>query len=142
MKTYSCPHCGHHLSSEDGTEINFRCVLDGPRFRAAVPLVLSAELGNYARRIEGDVTLEDGAKPDFACPACKQSFTCTWNEELAEIRMEDPELEGQNTVVFSRVYGTRATFVYDRQRQLLASFGQDKEAYVAEFGKLHNFFGS
>lgn len=142
MTFYRCQHCGFRLSSEDGSEVTFRAVLDGEGFRAVVPFTFAAELGNYEFHIGGEVALEEGARPEFQCPSCHGSFTCAWNEDFSEIKRVVPERDEEDYVVFSRVYGTRATFLYDKERQLQQAFGEDKEAYVEEFGKLHNFFGS
>jgi hypothetical protein len=140
--SYRCQHCGGRLTSEDGQEITFRGVLHSPGFVVAVPFTFAAELGNYQFRIQGDVVLEEGVKPDFQCPACHKSFTCCWNDDLAEIKMVDDASGREDFVVFSRVYGTRATFVCDETRKLQQSFGEDKESYIEEFGKLHNWFGA
>jgi len=142
MSFYRCQHCGHRLSSEDGGEVTFRGVLAGRDFSMATPFTFAAELGNYEFRIKASVELEEGARPEFQCPECHGTFTCPWNEDFAEIKMVIPEEDREDLVVFSRIYGTQATFVYDHEHQLQQSFGEDKEAYVEEFGKLHNFFGS
>jgi hypothetical protein len=142
MSFYRCQHCGVRLSSEDGSELTFRGVLEAELFTVAAPFTFAAELGNYEFRVDGDLTMKEGARPDFQCPSCHRSFVCAWNADFAEIKMVAPENDREDFVVFSRVYGTRATFLCDKERQLQQAFGEDKEAYVEEFGKLHNFFGS
>lgn len=142
MSFYRCQHCGARLSSEDGTEVTFRGVLRGEGFAVTAPFTFAAELGNYEFRIEGGVSLEEGARPEFRCPSCDQSFTCSWNPDFSEVKLVVPEEDREDIVVFSRIYGTQATFHLDRQHQLQQAYGEDKEAYVEEFGKLHNFFGS
>jgi uncharacterized protein YbaR (Trm112 family) len=142
MKVFHCPHCNHQLSSQDGKEVNLLGLLEAMDFSVVVPFVLSAELGNYESRVEGEVSLRDGARPDFQCPKCRQSLTAPWNADLAEIHLADEAADREDTVFFSRVYGTHATFVCDRAKSIILSYGADKDAYVDEFDKKTNFFGS
>lgn len=143
MKVFRCPHCGQRLSSEDGKDVILRGVLDATDFQVVVPFILSAELGNYQSHIQGEVTLKEGARPQFQCPKCKQSLTAPWNADLAEIHLVDEDQKREDTVLFSRVYGTHATFVCDRAKHIvLSSFGADQASYMDDVSKSPNFFGS
>ena len=122
--------------------MTLRGVLEGPSFTVAVPFVFAAEPGNYETSIEGELTLRDGAKVDFCCPRpqCHHSLAAAWNDDLAEVKLLENGVE--EVVVFSRVYGIFATFVYDRSSDVLQSFGEDHDRYADEFDRELNFFGS
>lgn len=143
MKVFYCPYCNEKLSFLDGTIIKMIGVLRADRFEAATYFYIPGTLGQYDAIVEGNFKVKDGAKVDFHCinSNCKKSFTTTYDDDLAEIKMIDDD-EHEYIVVFNRIYGKHSTFVVDyKKKELTDSFGEDKNIYMHDFDKPANFFG-
>ncbi|MDX9720710.1 MAG: hypothetical protein RBU37_08175 [Myxococcota bacterium] len=142
--SYYCPHCGEKLSLLDGTLIKMAARLHAPTFTLETMVYVPAQLGQSGIVVDPSITLKEGAKFELECcnPVCRHPLATHYNDELAEIRMQD-ETGRDFRVVFNTVYGKNSTFVIDVQaRELVGSFG---ESSASVFGDTHererNFFG-
>jgi hypothetical protein len=142
--TYFCPHCGEKLSFLDGTIVKMDGVLESESFTVRTQFFLPARLGHYGAIVAGNVKIEEGTKVEFHCfnPACNASFTSTYDDDLAEVRMVDAD--GQEyVVVFNRIFGNRCTFVVNwSESKLVNSFGEHADDYLDTFERPLNFFGA
>ncbi len=142
MKFY-CPFCNTELSVLDDTLVRMSGILENDHFRVTTTFYLPAELGKYGYRVEGDITLKEGACVDFRChsPECGISFTTHYNDDLSEIKMVDDSGK-EEYVAFFRIYGKRGTFVLDRRLNvILKSFGDESQEFLEKAEKSINFFG-
>ena len=143
MKEFYCPYCNEKLSFLKGTIIKMLGHLVSDKFETDTIFYIPGTLGQYDALVEGNVILKDGVKVDFHCinPACHKSFTTTYDNDLAEIKMTDDDGH-EYIVVFNRIYGKHSTFVVDyKRKELTNSFGEDKDIYIHDFNKTVNFFG-
>jgi len=124
---FYCPHCGGLLNP--GTKVIF--VIERESQRGL--LLLSPELGDYAKVLVESFKLEPGVIYDFQCPICHHALTSSVNEKLVEIicRQSDGT---RARVDFSRVGGENATFI--RGPSGLRTFGEHATRYEGV-----NFFG-
>ena len=140
-RRFLCPSCGEVLSDPECRVVRLAGVLEGPHFTLTCSFELPARLGEYGGSGDADVCFEEGCRVDFACPECGHALGSSSNPDLAEITM----VEGDRTfvVVFNIIYGEHSSFVIDQEtRKLVAKYGEDADAYVAELGKSVNYFGS
>ena len=124
---YYCPHCDGLLNP--GTKVIF--VIEREANRGL--LLLSPELGDYAKVLVESFKLEPGVIYDFQCPICHHELTSSVNENLVEIFCRYPD-GIMARVDFSRVGGENATFI--RGPSGLRTFGEHAELYEGV-----NFFG-
>ena len=124
---FFCPHCKGLLNP--GTKVIF--VIEREANRGL--LLLSPELGDYARVLVESFKLEPGVVYDFQCPICHHALTSPVLDNLVEIICRHPD-GTEARVDFSRVGGENATFV--RGPRGLRSFGEHAERYEGV-----NFFG-
>lgn len=140
--TFTCPHCDAALNPGNGPIIKLRGRLDAPSFSVTTDVFLPSGLGVYGRLTATHVTLREGAKIQFACPACHIALAPSEEAELAQVRMADQD--GRIFLVsFNKTYGKRSTFVIDPEaRSVERQFGDDAETYRGDLDKTLNFFGS
>jgi hypothetical protein len=124
---YYCPKCDSILNP--GTKVIF--VIEQGRDRGL--LLLSPELGDYARVLAESFTVRSGALYRFQCPVCHDDLTSPVNRNLVEILCRDVD-GSQSRVNFSRIAGERATFV--RGESGVRSYGEHADRYETV-----NFFG-
>lgn len=143
MKEFYCPYCNEKLSFLEGTIIKMLGHLRCDKFETYVMFYIPGTLGQYDALVEEGVILKDGVKVDFLCinPKCQKSFTTSYDDDLAEIKMIDDDGH-EYVVVFNRIYGKHSTFVVDyKRKELTESFGEDRKTYIEEFERPVNFFG-
>lgn len=143
MKEFYCPYCNQKLSFLEGTIIKMLGHLKSDKFETYANFYIPGALGRYDALVEGRVLLKDGVVVDFHCinPHCEKSFTTSYDDDLAEIKMVDDDGH-EYVVVFNRIYGKHSTFVVDyKKKKLKSSFGEDKELYIRDFDRTVNFFG-
>jgi hypothetical protein len=143
-RMFFCPRCAEKLSFLNGTIVKLDGVLQAPTFSVRTQFFFPAELGHYGAIVAGAVEIREGAVVEFHCPnpRCNADFTAAYNHELAEIRMAD-ENGRDYVVVFHKIYGRRATFVFDRaQKKLVDSFGEHAQSYRDALDRPLNFFGA
>ena len=128
--TYSCPHCKAVLNPS----VKILLVIGYKKKKGMI--LLSPQPGNYKYICDPSVEkhLSQGAKVKYACPVCTADLTSSTNSQLAELWMSAPGREPRR-VEFSRIYGKRATFIFDQED--VVSFGDDAD----DLG-LGNFFGA
>ena len=140
-KRFICPECTAVLNDEDPQVIRMVGTLMGAGFSITTEFGLSANLGEYGASFDPKLRMERGCRVRFGCPHCGRDFTSSYSEDLAEVEMIDGRDEF--VVVFSRIFGEESSFVVELgTKKLVASYGADAAAYIAEFGKDMNFFGS
>jgi len=143
MKKYFCPYCNEQLSFLNGSIIKMLGHLRSEKFETINMFYIPGSLGQYDAMVEGRLKLRDGVKVDFLCinPKCEQSFTTSYDPDLAEIKMVDDDGR-EYIVVFNRIYGKHSTFVVDyKRKEVRDSFGEHKEKYIHDFERPINFFG-
>jgi len=141
LKKYLCPGCTAPLNEDDPAVIHMAGTLAGAGFSITTDFGLSASLGEYGASYDPRLALEEGCRVRFGCPHCGRDFTASYNQDLAEIEMVDGRDE--YVVVFSRIFGEESSFVVELgTKKLVATYGADAAAYIAELGKGVNFFGS
>ena len=141
--TYLCPFCGQKLSFLDGTIIKMVGRLHSDTFSCKAMFYVPATLGHYGAIVGEGVRLKEGAKVEFECinGACKENFTCAYDENLAEIKGVE-ESGREYVVVFNKNYGRRCTFLVDlKKKSLIKSYGEHASEHVPDFDKPLNFFG-
>ena len=144
IQKYFCPVCDQKLSFLGGTIIKMVGRLHAETFSCKAMFYVPAELGQYGAIVGEGARLKEGAKVEFECinGACKENFTSAYDDDLAEIKMIDPEGR-EFVVVFNKIYGRRSTFVVDlKKKSLLKSYGEHSNDFEPDFDKPLNFFGS
>jgi len=144
VKRFACPHCNQKLSFLDGTVVKLVGRLHSEHFSCKTMFYIPAQLGHYGAIVGEGVRIRDGAKVDFECinGACKHSFTSSYDDNLAEIKMLDKD-GTEYVVAFNRIFGRRATFLIDvKKASVVESFGDHCKEYAFNFDKKLNFFGS
>ncbi len=140
--TFMCPHCKIELNPGNGPIIKMRGRLDAPTFSVSTDVFLPSGLGVYGRLTATSVELGEGTKIQFACPDCKEPFSETDEDDLAQILMRD-EAGKEYMVSFNKLFGKRSTFVIDPQgRNVEREFGDDAETYREDLDRDLNWFGS
>ncbi|MBW2366787.1 MAG: hypothetical protein JRH15_02765 [Deltaproteobacteria bacterium] len=143
MNQYYCPYCDEDLTHLNGMVLKLKGVLDSDHFKCSSNFFLPAAVGVYGVITENHLTLKDGAIIDFCCPnpKCDHSFTTSYDEDLANVKMVDDD-GTERVVVFNRIYGKQSTFVVDfKEKKVENAYGADQENYIREFDKPINFFG-
>ena len=141
--SFFCPHCNQKLSFLDGTVIKMIGRLHAESFSCSTMFYLPAALGQYGAIVGEGVRIRYGARVDFECinRACSRKFTTSYDDDLAEIKLVD-EGGAEFVVVFSRVFGRRATYLVDfREHTLVESFGEHAPDLDLDFDRPVNFFG-
>lgn len=141
--TFLCPYCGQKLSFLNGSIIKMTGRLHADNFSCKTMIYIPSGLGVYGAIVGEGVRIEEGAKVEFECinGACKQNFTTSYDDDLAEIKMVD-ESGKEFVVIFNKIYGKKSTFLVDlKEKKLIESFGEDAGDYSSEFDKPINFFG-
>jgi len=139
--TFFCPHCDAELNPGGGPIVKVRGRLHSPTFSVTTNLFLSARLGVYGRMAADHVELREGAKIEFFCPTCDESFSQSEDDDLVTIRMRDDD--GRVFMVsFNKHYGKRSTFVVDPAGRVDRTFGRDADSYRVALDKPVNFFGA
>ena len=115
-QTFYCPHCRQKLSFLDGTIVKMVGRLNATTFSCKTMMYYPGRLGQYGVIVGEGVRIYEGAKIELECinTACKQNFSAPYNDDLAEILMED-EKGNEFKVVFNKIYGKGSTFVLDMQ---------------------------
>ena len=118
--------------------------LHATTFSCKTMFYFSAVIGQHGCIVGEGVRVHDGAKVEFECinGGCKQNFTASFNEELAEIEGED---EAGNTykVVFNKIYGKESTYVLDMEakRVVQTSGAAIGTIFTDPADRSRNFFG-
>jgi hypothetical protein len=101
---YACPKCGATLNPREDV------VLIAARERIKVLLQFHPRPGDYQLHKPDDLELVPGDAWNFFCPVCRENLAVEGNEGFCAI---DQRAEGRRRrVVFSRVAGERATFIF------------------------------
>ena len=132
----------HQATATDGRDrIRLLGKLKGPKFEVASTFDVPAALGEYGAEYDENLKLEEGCVVTFVCPECEADLTTGQDPELAALKMNE---NGRDyIVVFSKVFGDHTSFLVDTAtKTLVASYGDDAQAYIDELGKHVNFFGS
>ncbi len=141
MKTFYCPYCDQKLTVLDGSAIHFVGLIKTREFECSATFLLPSALGIYDTFTDSSIKVKEGTKVDFRCPKCNDSFTSSYDDDLAEIKMIDDD-EHEYVAIFNRIYGKHSTFLADYQKKNIKnSFGEDKDDYIHGFDKPVNFFG-
>ncbi len=128
--TFACPHCQSVLNPSVK-------ILLGVKYKKKQGLILlSPQPGNYKMICDASVSaaLKPGSTLNFFCPVCSTDLVSPSNEKFSQLDIVDPNNQIRK-VEFSRVFGTRATFIIDGDD--VTPYGDD----VDESG-MTNFFGS
>ncbi len=120
---YRCPHCGAHLNPVNEIILRTRW-----RDRAGL-LLLHPQPGNYSVVFAHDAQPQVGTSVDIDCPVCGVSLTSSRDSKMAELVFEAAGTRG--LVVFSRTYGTHATYVISAGT--VQSFGEDSDQALVNF---------
>ena len=115
-RTYACPLCNTALNPSD------KIILRGTHGPSKGLFLFSPKPGNYDARIPPGFTLKRGDEVTFHCPVCSGDLTAPQDREWAALKFHQPSgLQG--TVVFSKVFGKRATFFITEET--VKPFGED-----------------
>lgn len=127
---YLCPHCHANLNP------NVKIVLVASYRRRKGLILLSPKPGNFQFVWDDHLAevVEPGTRINFSCPVCHADLTSPANREFAEI-YQDAVDHKPRRLVFSRQYGTHATFV--DKGDVVAAYGENVEDYDRI-----NFFGA
>ena len=118
---YLCPHCFSVLNIQDDVALKF----EKPNGIKGI-VFLHSEVGNYQARINDSVDFEESEKVDFYCPVCSESLGAREHDNLAKLVMKD--LEGEHTIVFSKIYGEKCT--YKITEGGIEKFGEHSDVYI------------
>ena len=142
--TFYCPYCRQKLSFLEGTIIKMVGRLHAENFSCKTMFYVPATLGQHGAIVGEGLRIKEGAKVELECinPACKKNFTTDYNDELAEITMQDGD-KNEFKVVFNKIYGKHSTFVLDMSaRKVIGSYGDSMDAvFMDEEMRTRNFFG-
>ncbi len=124
MKTkYLCPHC------EEALNVDNDIVLKAKNNSGRKGIVfLHTLLGNYNSRFSAEFTITEGEKVKFYCPLCNSNLTNLKNERLAYFTMIDGD-DKKFTVVFSKIYGEKCTYVI-QETEVIKSYGDQLNIYT------------
>lgn len=101
--TYGCPRCKAILNPSE------TIVLTAQRGDTRILIGLHPEPGNYQIYLPPNFPMQEGDVFDFFCPVCHADLKTEENERLVGIEML--EAEKPRLLLFSRVFGERATLV-------------------------------
>ena len=101
--TYGCPKCKAMLNPHDTV------ILTAQRGDTRTLLGLHPEPGNYQIYVPPNIEMGEGDVFEFFCPVCQANLKTEENENLIGIEMLGPE--NPRLVLFSRIFGERATLV-------------------------------
>jgi len=127
---YGCPHCHTVLNPS----VKILLVVSHKKKKGMI--LLSPQPGNFKFICDPSVekVVSKGTTVNFSCPVCATDLTSPANKKFAELEMIDPN-GNTRRVEFSRVMGTRATFIFDGEE--VVSYGDDADDFPDT-----NFFGS
>jgi predicted RNA-binding Zn-ribbon protein involved in translation (DUF1610 family) len=127
---FTCPHCQAVLNPS----VKILLVVSYRKTKGLI--LLSPQPGNYKYMCDSSIEqkLAPGSKMRFSCPVCAENLTSPANSQMVELRMAAPGRKPRR-VEFSRIYGKRATFIFDGEDVL--AFGEDAD----DVGST-NFFGA
>lgn len=118
-RSYHCPRCETVLNPSD------KIILKGIHANSRGLFLFSPRPGNYDVRIPPGFTLKRGDEVTFSCPVCSGDLTSAKDAEWATLGFRVPSGQ-QGTVVFSKVYGRRATFFITEEE--MRPYGEDARA--------------
>ncbi len=113
---YGCPSCGATLNPRE------TIVLVGEHADTRVLVGFHPQPGNYDTYLPKGVTAEPGTRWAFHCPLCQADLAVPEDDDLCAVELRTG---GEvKRVLFSRVAGDRATFVFSPEG-LDAHYGPD-----------------
>ena len=118
--TYSCPHC-HAMLNPDET-----IVLIARQGSERLLVGFHPKPGNYKVYMPPGVEVEEGSRWDFFCPVCQRDLVSELADELCAVDITTEH--ESHRVFFSRVAGTKATFVVSAEG-LQGQHGKDVEKH-------------
>ncbi len=120
---YLCPQC------ENALNVDNDIVLKAKNNSGRKGIVfLHTSLGNYSSKFSSEFTIMEGETVKFYCPLCNHNLTNLKNEKLAHFTMVDAD-EKEFTVVFSKIYGEKCTYVV-KEKEVLKSYGDHLNIYT------------
>ena len=118
---YVCPYCASQLN------VNDQVVLTAKNQRGQQGLLLlHTDLGNYACQKNEDFQIEKGEHLNLYCPVCREELYDSIRKNMAKLIREEPD-GSEFTVVFSRVWGEKATFAIHGEK--LSTYGEHAIRY-------------
>lgn len=128
MKTdFICPKCGGHLLV--GDKIIFTAITKKEKKRGLI--LLSPEVGDYAKIIHPTFKINEGEQIDFLCPICHVNLSARdVDENLIKILMVD-EKSDKYEIYFSGVHGEQCTYKVSDDK--VEKYGNASEKYYKFF---------
>jgi len=124
---FICPKCNGHLLVGD----NIILAAKSRKENKSGMILLSPDVGNYARIIHPTFILEEGEGMEFFCPICHANLIASdVDNNLVKIIMVD-EQNGQYEIYFSGVSGERCTYKVSKEK--VEQFGDTAEKYYKYF---------
>ena len=126
--TYGCPKCHAMLNPRD----NIVLVAEQNENRMLVGF--HPQPGNYDLYLPPDVELKAGEEWFFFCPVCQKRLVCDENDKMCALELHQDD--GIKKVLFSRVAGEHATFLFNTEG-LEEHHGEDARLYLKHMLSLH-----
>ena len=124
---FICPKCKGHLLV--GDKIIFTAISKKDQRRGLI--LLSPEVGDYAKVIHPTFNIKEGEEVDFFCPICHGSLVANdVDKKLVKIIMID-ENDEKYEIYFSGVTGESCTYKVSEEK--IEKFGDVGEKYYKYF---------
>jgi hypothetical protein len=123
-KKYSCLSCNAQIRIGDTIIL----AVKGPQGERGL-LLLSPEIGDYAKTTHPDFKMKKGQSYKIYCPACHATLNDPEKENLVKIGMEDDGV--QYDFYFSNIVGEEVTYRINEHK--VETFGFHKERYKKYF---------
>ncbi len=139
---YLCPNCGKSLYKPEERKLILFGILRANYFEAESMFELNHQKEDFGGSVLSEnVRIQNGAKVDFYCPNCKFDLTAPYDKELSEFIYIDEEGE-KNTFIISKIAGKEMAFIVCKDRkEILESYGKDKEEFLKNFYHYFNMWG-
>ncbi len=123
---YLCPKCKSRLRIDNYVVLSVK-KQSGERGI----IFLSPKLGNYTYVKNSSLIFEKGEKVDVFCPVCNKNLLCVPEKNLAKVFIKDSESGELLTVLFSVVFGEKATYkVEATDEKAVEAFGEDSIKHI------------
>jgi len=123
---YLCPKCKSRLRIDNYVVLSVK-KQSGERGI----IFLSPKLGNYTYIKNSSLSFEKGERVDVFCPVCNKNLLCVPEKNLAKVFIKDSESGELLTVLFSVVFGEKATYkVEGTKKKAVESFGDDSVKHI------------
>lgn len=129
---YLCPKCNATLNP------SAKVILLARHEERTILMGFESQPGSFDIYLPPDVELHPGSRWDFMCPVCRAELTLAEDDALCALVVES---EGRrHRLLFSRIAGEHASFLFDLEGHLEERYGRAAEAYFQQMAAPKSFF--